>query len=332
VADPVGALGHWTAVGVAATLRGTVAVTWARRVVAGLGVLVVLWCLATAWPAIVHGNPAYAVLLVVTLAVSLVSLARSRAPRPVRSRLRSVVGVGVLLLAVGWIALMAWLRPFDAQEPALTAMQSDAAVTVDESPTQFTMTPMGKVSSLGVFFQPGAKVEARAYAAILRPLAEAGYTVVVAKQPLGIAFLAIGAFGTAQAANPQITRWVVGGHSLGGTIAAMEADQHDTDAVGPVTGLLFYASYPASDLSSSLTASVHSIWATHDGLATPSAIEASRADLPSSATFTAIVGGVHAFFGDYGPQPGDGTPTITHDDARAQTSRDSIAFLARLSR
>ena len=55
-------------------------------------------------------------------------------------------------------------------------MDSDAAVTVTESATQIVMTPTGEVSSTGVFFQPGAKVDARAYAAVLRPLAEAGFT------------------------------------------------------------------------------------------------------------------------------------------------------------
>ena len=44
-----------------------------------------------------------------------------------------------------------------------------------------------------MFFQPGARVDPRAYAAILRPLAESGHVVVIVKQPLGIAFLATGA-------------------------------------------------------------------------------------------------------------------------------------------
>ncbi len=73
------------------------------------------------------------------------------------------------------------------------------------------MTPTGKVSTTAVFFQPGAKVEARAYAAVLRPLAEAGFTVIIPKQPLGIAFLAIGTFDAARPHYPAVTEWVVGG-------------------------------------------------------------------------------------------------------------------------
>jgi len=161
---------------------------------------------------------------------------------------------------------------------------------------------------VGLVFQPGAKVEARAYAAVLRPLAEAGVLVVVPQQPVGIGFLAMGAFEAARTAHPEITRWVVGGHSR------------------------LWASYPASDLSSTLSAAVLSLSGSEDGLATPATIEASRADLPAGTTFTVVGGVSHASFGDYGPQPGDGTPTIGADDARAQISGASVAFLAALAR
>jgi len=185
---------------------------------------------------------------------------------------------------------------------------------------------------VGLVFQPGAKVEARAYAAVLRPLAEAGVLVVVPQQPVGIGFLAMGAFEAARTAHPEITRWVVGGHSLGGTVAAMDAEAHADDVDAPVMGLMLWASYPASDLSSTLSAAVLSLSGSEDGLATPATIEASRADLPAGTTFTVVGGVSHASFGDYGPQPGDGTPTIGADDARAQISGASVAFLAALAR
>ena len=85
-------------------------------------------------------------------------------------------------------------------------------------------------------------------------------------------------------------------------------------------------------MSSSLTADVLSISGSEDGLATPAKIDASRADLPRGTTYTVVEGGVHAFFGDYGPQPGDGTPTITHDAARTQISSASLDRVATFSR
>jgi dienelactone hydrolase len=95
-----------------------------------------------------------------------------------------------------------------------------------------------------------------------------------------------------------------------------------------VSGLLLFASYPATDMSTSLKAAVLSISGSDDGLATPAKIDAAKVDLPPSTTYTVIDGAVHAYFGDYGPQPGDGTPTISHDDARRQISDASVAFVA----
>ena len=178
-------------------------------------------------------------------------------------------------------------------------------------------------------FQPGAKVDARAYAAILRPLAEAGYPVVIPKQPLGIAFFALGAFDGERAAHPAITQWVVGGHSLGGTVAAMTAEAHDADVTSPVRGLLLYASYPATDMRSTLTAGVLSVSGTNDGLATPAKIDASKLTLPAASVFVPIQGAVHSYFGDYGEQPGDGTPTISHAQARQEISGVTRDWLRR---
>lgn len=305
---------------------------WIRRILAVVGIVVVVWCCATAWPAIVHGHPAYAVLLALTLIVAGVVLWRAWSPRPRWRGWRFAVAIALCVVAVAWLALVVWLKPFSAQEPALSAMQSSPTVSVEESATQIVMTPTTPTGTTGVFFQPGAKVEARAYAAVLRPLAEAGYTVVIPKQPLGIGFLATGAFESAQADFPDITDWVVGGHSLGGTVAAIDAEAHDSDATAPVTGLLLYGSYPATDMSTSLTSRVLSLYGTNDGLATPEDIQASKAKLPANSFFTPIEGGVHSFFGDYGEQPGDGTPTITHDEARQLISRNTLVFLAGLGR
>jgi len=297
---------------------------WFARAVAALALGVVAWACLTSWGAVVHGHPAYAVLLVLTAAVAVWSLVRSTRPAPLRSRLRTVVRGLVLTGGLLWVAAMWWLRPFTAVEPAIAAMQSDARVTVTETLTQVVLEPASGGDGTGLLFQPGAKVEARAYAAVLRPLAEAGATVVIVKQPLSIAFLSLGAFGSEVSARPDVSAWVVGGHSLGGTVAALEAGDGGADA------LLLYASYPAGD-ESSLEAALLSVSASNDGLATPADIDASKADLPPTAEFLVIEGAVHAYFGDYGPQPGDGTPTISHDDARRQISDASVEFVAGLT-
>ena len=302
---------------------------WVRGGVAAAGLVVVLWAGATAGDAILHGHPLYAVLLGLTLLGSSLGLWRARRTR--QSTRRQRLGTAVLLVtALVWIALMAWLRPFQAVEPALAALRGDARVSVVESATRIVLTPTAPPRVTGVFFLPGARVDARAYAAVLRPLAEAGHVVVIDQPPLGIAFLSLTAHGSVKADHPERTRWVVGGHSLGGTVATLQADEGDADPAAPVVGLVLHGSYPAGDVTSTLRAAVLSVSGTRDGLATPDKIAASRVDLPASTVFTPVEGAVHAYFGDYGPQPGDGTPTIDHDEARAQISAATATFVERV--
>ncbi|MEP6649171.1 MAG: alpha/beta hydrolase [Lapillicoccus sp.] len=120
---------------------------------------------------------------------------------------------------------------------------------------------------------------------------------------------------------PGVSQWAVGGHSLGGVAASVYASQ-DSRA----RGLLFWASYPLSSLAARTDLVVASVSGTKDGLSTPPDIAASR-DLPPATTFTAIEGVVHAYFGDYGPQSGDGTPTIDRATAQAQNVTATARFM-----
>ena len=302
---------------------------WVKRIVAIFAVIVAAGAAFATGSMLIHGHPAYIVLLAVTLVVGVIVAVRSwsvPAPRTSVHCGRRVVQTILIALSSLVIAAVAWLVPLSAEAPALAAMTSDSTVTVMEDATEIVMTPTGVESPVGVFFQPGARVDARAYSAILRPLVEAGHRVVIAKQPLGIAFLATGAFATARAAHQPTTRWVVGGHSLGGLVAATDAKTFVGAARAPVVGLLLFASYPASNIAQ-LNVAVLSISGSHDGLSTPATIAAAKPTLPPAARYHVVTGGVHAFFGDYGPQNGDGEPTISHDQARAEIAAYSVAFV-----
>ncbi|MDN4477102.1 alpha/beta hydrolase [Demequina sp. SYSU T00039] len=299
---------------------------WFSRGIAAVALAVVAWAALSSWGAVSHGHPAYAIWLALTAAAAIASIIGSfvRAPR---GGWRAVLRVIGMFGAVVWVAGTAWLRPATAIEPALAAMESDEAVTVTETATSITLAPAGERAPTAVVFEPGALVEARSYAAVLRPLAEAGHLVVITKPALGIAFLDTGALESARGAHPEVDGWVVGGHSLGGVVAAVLADRDDSLSTAPAVGLLLFASYPASDISGSLTAAVESISGSEDGLSTPEAIEQSRSMLPAGSSFTVIEGAVHAQFGDYGPQAGDGTATLSDDEAREQISAAALAFV-----
>ena len=303
--------------------------SWLAVLVAVAGLAVVISALANHWGGILHGHPAYGILLALTVIGCALAIVLALRPRIRRSGIGRRIGrIALMVLGAGWLALMAWLQPYSAVEPALAAMESDAAVTVIETPAEIVLEPTGQASDTGVLFQPGALVDARAYVAVLRPLAEAGFTVVIPKQPLGIAFLALGAFDGASAQHPGVDTWVLGGHSLGGTVAAIEASGADP---ATVAGLLFFASYPADDMIDAPFA-VLSISGTEDALATPAKIDESRATLPPTAEFVVIEGASHAQFGAYGLQAGDGVALIGDDDAREPIGAAALEFVESVAR
>ncbi len=227
----------------------------------------------------------------------------------------------IVLVVAGALAYL-WLNnlvdPMPETEPA---MISDEVVTVDDE-HWLTFTPTDP-STTGFIFYPGGRVPAQAYAPPVRAIAEAGHTSIVVPMPFGLAVLSPDAADDVIEAHPDIERWVIGGHSLGGAMAAQYARGHDT-----IDGLALWAAYPpdGTDLSDSDLA-VSSIYATEDGLATADEIAASRAQLPAEATFVEIDGGNHAQFGWYGEQDGDGAATITREEQQTQVVAATLELI-----
>jgi pimeloyl-ACP methyl ester carboxylesterase len=148
-----------------------------------------------------------------------------------------------------------------------------------------------------------------------RALAEQGHLIIITPMPLNLAVFNPDAAAEVIAANPEIDFWLVGGHSLGGAMAANFARRNP----GLVVGLFLWAAYPSSnDDLSGLDLNVVSIYGTLDGLATGDKIDASRPLLPADTTWAAIEGGNHAQFGWYGDQPGDNPATISREEQQKQ--------------
>lgn len=161
-------------------------------------------------------------------------------------------------------------------------------------------------------FIPGAKVDPWAYASILSGVVERDdVTVVITKPWLNLAFFDPRALGSFTDLAPGVDTWMVGGHSLGGVRACQLAT--DADA------LVLFASYCANDLSGS-GLPVLSIAGSDDGLSTPEKISEARHLLPENAELVEIAGASHASFGDYGPQSGDGTPTISDAEMHSRVT------------
>ncbi len=236
--------------------------------------------------------------------------------------LGSLLALVVALAAVALIWLSALAEPMPETEAALV---SDDLVTVETEPW-LTFTPT-EPATTGFVLYPGGRVSPQAYAPAARAIAEAGYTTVIPSMLFGLAVLSPGAADEVIEAHPEIERWVIGGHSLGGAMAA----QHAADR-GDLDGLVLWAAYPpgGTDLSDADLLAT-SIYATADGLTTLDEIEASRAQLPPDTTFVEIAGGNHAGFGWYGEQDGDGNATIGREEQQAQVVAATIDLLEAVS-
>jgi pimeloyl-ACP methyl ester carboxylesterase len=145
--------------------------------------------------------------------------------------------------------------------------------------------------------------------------------------PLHLAVFGAERASQVQAAFPEVQHWAIGGHSLGGAMAARSAYRHP----GTVEGLVLWAAYPAaSDDLSSQDLAVASIYGTQDGLATGEKIAASHPLLPADTHWVAIEGGNHAQFGWYGPQQGDNPATISREVQQQQVVAATLDLLAQL--
>lgn len=176
-------------------------------------------------------------------------------------------------------------------------------------------------AKVGLIFYPGGKVEYTAYTPLMNALASNGILCVLVEMPFHLAVLDSDAAAGIQAQYPEIETWYIGGHSLGGSMAAAYlSDCEDTFA-----GLILLGSYAAADLSDT-DLSVLSIYGSEDMVLNKENYEKNKINLPEDFTEIVLDGGCHAYFGMYGPQEGDGTPAITNEEQIKMTSDAICAF------
>ncbi|MGB9176264.1 MAG: alpha/beta hydrolase [Methanoregula sp.] len=243
-----------------------------------------------------------------------------------KKELKTVLIITGVVVVLGIVGFIIWgLTPLGPANEALAAMESNANVTVQDNGNYIVFTPTLNTPITGFILYPGGHIDYRSYAPIAQEIASHGYMVTIVRMPLSLAVFGIDKADNVITAYPDIRYWVVGGHSLGGSMAASYAKKHTFK----IQGVAFLASYPAtSDDLSSTDLKGLSIYGSNDQVLNMDTYNATLPMLPHGTIMKVIDGGNHAQFGNYGLQPGDGTATISADDQQAQAA-DLIVRLIR---
>ncbi|MBP5254439.1 MAG: alpha/beta hydrolase [Lachnospiraceae bacterium] len=218
----------------------------------------------------------------------------------------------LLVIAALAAAVMIYVGDvYRADGTALEALESDGTVTVTRTDYGWFFDGPGEEDAL--IFYPGAKVEPASYAPLLRMLAAQDLDVCLVEMPLNFAFLDM---DRASDVIGQYTypSWYIGGHSLGGAMAARYAAAHaDT-----LSGVILFAAYPTEELDDSLL--FLSIYGSEDRVLNREKLEKGRAYTPERSFEYVIEGGNHAWFGNYGEQDGDGEASVSHEEQQRKTA------------
>ena len=177
-------------------------------------------------------------------------------------------------------------------------------------------------AEVGFIFYPGGKVEHTAYEPLLQTLAAEGILCALVEVPLRLAILEVDAAEGIAKQYPEVEDWYIGGHSLGGSAAAMYLEEHTDE----FAGLILLGSYSTVDLSES-DLEVLSVYGSKDNVLNKDNYLESKENLPQDFTEVIIEGGCHAYFGVYGEQAGDGTPTISNVEQIQMTVKIMLDFM-----
>jgi len=232
----------------------------------------------------------------------------------------------VLLMAGAWFYRFGlWgshSRP--ALPEALAALNATQTVQVTTGKWDI-FSPQEADPAIGLIFYPGGRVDSRSYAPTLAAIAAEGYLVVNVPMPFDLAV-----YGWEQASDviaefPEIKTWVIGGHSMGGRMAARYTKQHPAD----ISGLLLWGAYPSydDDLSGANLA-VLTIYGSLEGGVWR--IKRGAGLLPEDAGWVEIEGGSHNQFGYYASEPGDRLAAISQAEQQAIILKATLSFLAGL--
>lgn len=227
-----------------------------------------------------------------------------------------IPAAGLCMLALAFFLYVS--DYYRAGEAAAAALVSDD-VTVKE--TDFGWLFDGPARDTALIFYPGGKVEETAYAPLLHRLAAGGMDVCLVRMPFRLAILDENAAAGIME-QYDYAHWYIGGHSLGGVMAASYAAAHG-DALA---GTVLCAAYPIKALEAGQAEIL--LYGSEDGVLNRNELEETRRFSAGRLIEYEIAGGNHAQFGDYGIQRGDGAALISAEEQQKQTAEIILSAVA----
>lgn len=210
---------------------------------------------------------------------------------------------------------------YHADIEAISVFKNDSLVSKEILNDNTIVYSADNANSAFIFY-PGGKVEYTAYEPLMISLANKGIMCVLIDMPFNLAIFDINAADGIQAQFPEINKWYIGGHSLGGSMAAMYLKEN----ANLFDGLILLASYSTVDLADTKL-DVISIYGSKDNILNMNKYNENKINLPNDFSELIIEGGCHAYFGMYGKQDGDGSPTITNEEQILKTAKHISNFI-----
>ncbi|WP_211747524.1 alpha/beta fold hydrolase [Paenibacillus sp. Marseille-Q4541] len=228
----------------------------------------------------------------------------------------------VFVLVIGGMIAYVSLSTLEPLKSAQAAMQPTEQVEVVDKKEWIEFQPKHP-EGVSVIFYQGAFVEEASYAPLAQLLAQEGHPVYLMKMPANLAFAGGNSATKVMEAYPQQS-FVIGGHSLGGAMAARFAADH-ADTLAGMFLLGSYADEKGSVRDTGLP--VISIIGDKDNVVNRENVEKGRDYLPPDTIYYNLPGGNHAQYGDYGPQKGDGTADITMEEQVKLTADSLLSWM-----
>lgn len=245
---------------------------------------------------------------------------KTKQHRKLKITIWSIIILVVLVIGGMWAYLS--MNTLEPLEKAQAAMQSTEQVEVIDQKNWIEFQPK-QPQGVSVIFYQGAFVEEASYAPLAQLLAEGGHPVYVMKMPANLSVAGGNSASKVIEAYPDET-FVIGGHSLGGAMAARFAADHADELAGMFL-LGAYADEKGDVSDTSL--SVISIIGEKDDVVNRENVKVGRDYLPQDTIYYNLPGGNHAQYGDYGLQKGDGTADITMEEQLTLTADSLLSWM-----